>query len=100
MSRDILTFKRQAETAHTPSFPHPPPSSDFPSTEDTLPLSAVVIEDNEQIPQYDGEAIIAVLASNVNVQIATGLDESGLKKRLGVAWTPESAMRDCASSVF
>lgn len=67
---------------------------EFPSTEKVLPLSSVSPEE-AQISWNGDEVVVGVISKNANLQSATGLDESGLIKRLGSPWTPDEALKNC-----
>ncbi|KAI5123425.1 hypothetical protein M0805_006130 [Coniferiporia weirii] len=75
-----------------PSYSHP--ETIFPLAEEAQDLSALAGREDEETQPWDEQAAIAAIAGNSNVQLATGLDETGLKKRFETQWTPENALRD------
>lgn len=48
----------------------------------------------------DVNAALTLLATSPNVQDATGLDSTGLRKRLSHKWTATEALQDCASRII
>lgn len=73
---------------------------DFPQTEEALPLTHLSLETDVTHKRINAEEAIGSLAKNKNIQLATSLDESTLKKRLSIAWNPENALHDCRCAIL
>ncbi|EJD01400.1 uncharacterized protein FOMMEDRAFT_30102 [Fomitiporia mediterranea MF3/22] len=81
-----------------PSFLYPPQDPVFPTPEEALALSSLNVEDDQRSCCGD-EAIVLEVAKNVNTQLATGLDEAALVKRLSYSWTADNALRDSVENI-
>lgn len=94
LKKHINFFQTQAKTI---DFPEVDEDQElfFPESETAMPLSSITIPAEGLSLFIDYTAVISALSQSPNVQLVTGLDESFLRKRLEIPWTPENALRDC-----